>query len=104
MEELIECLKPKHNIGEGEWSDLSGLIAPKTEIQKLIKNIERKELASLEDIELEFRNLHNNYYEYEWIWASELLVEKTGKKIDDLILNDVISLIKKMERKCHRIG
>ena len=94
-EELIECLKPKHSIGEGEWSDLSGLIAPKTEIQKLIKNIERKELASLEEIELEFRNLHNNYYEYEWIWASELLVEKTGKKIEYLILNDVISLIKK---------
>jgi hypothetical protein len=94
-EELIECLKPKHSIGEGEWSDLSGLIAPKTEIQKLIKNIERKELASLEEIENEFRNLHNNYYEYEWIWASELLVEKTGKKIEDLILNDVISLIKK---------
>jgi hypothetical protein len=95
MEELTDCLKPKHSIGEGEWSDLAGLIAPKTEISKLIKSIERKELASLEEIEQEFKTLHDHYYEYEWIWASELLVEKTGKKIDDLTINDIISLIKK---------
>lgn len=95
MEELTDCLKPKHSIGEGEWSDLAGLIAPKTEISKLIKSIERKDLASLEEIEQEFKTLHDHYYEYEWIWASQLLVEKTGKKIDDLTLNDIISLIKK---------
>jgi len=95
MEELTDCLKPKHSIGEGECSDLAGLIAPKTEISKLIKRIERKELASLEEIEQEFKNLHDHYYEYEWIWASELLVEKTGKKIEDLTINDIISLIKR---------
>ena len=95
MKELTDCLKPKHNIGEGEWSDLAGLIAPKTEINKLIKSIERKELASLEEIEQEFKTMHTNYYEYEWTWAAELLVEKTGKKIDDLTMNDITSLIKK---------
>jgi len=95
MEELTDCLKPKHNIGEGEWSDLAGLIAPKTEIHKLIKSIERKDLASLEEIEQKFKTLHDHYYEYEWIWASELLVEKTGKKIEDLTMDDIISLIKK---------
>jgi len=97
LEELKVCLKPKHCIGEGEWSDLAGLIAPKSEIQRLIKSIERQELASLEEIEQEFKNLHTNYYEYEWVWASELLVEITGKKIDDLMIDDVISLIKKWE-------
>jgi hypothetical protein len=96
-EELSACLKTKHGIGHGEWSDLAGLIAPKTEISKLIKSIERKELASLEAIELEFKNMHNNYYEYEWIWASELLEEKTGKKIDDLTIIDIISLVQKWQ-------
>jgi len=95
LEELKECLNPKHKIGQGEWSDLAGLIAPKTEISKLIKNIERKELVSLEEIEQEFKNLHANYYEYEWTWASELLVEKTGKKIDHLTISDMIALIGK---------
>lgn len=95
FDELKECLKPKHAIGQGEWSDLSGLIAPKTEISNLIRKIERKEFGNLEAIEQEFKNMHSNYYEYEWTWASELLVEKTGKKIDNLKIADISSLIKK---------
>ena len=95
LNEIKECLKPRNIIGQGEWSDLSGLIAPKTEISRLIKRIERKEMASLEQIEQEFKNLHANYYEYEWTWASELLVEKTGKPIDDLKMEDLITLVRK---------
>jgi len=95
LEELKECLKPKLETGQGEWSDLAGLIAPKTEISQLIRNIERKEFESLEAIEQEFKNMHNNYYEYEWTWASELLVEKTGKKIEDLKIDDITALIYK---------
>jgi hypothetical protein len=95
IDDLKRCLKPKNSIGQGEWSDLAGLIAPKTEIVRLIKRIERKEMASLELIEQEFKNLHTRYYEYEWTWASELLVEKTGKPIDDLKIDDLISLIRK---------
>lgn len=95
FDELKECLKPKHAIGQGEWSDLAGLIAPKTEISKLIRKIERKELSSLEAIEQEFKNMHSSYYEYEWTWAAELLVEKTGKKIDNLKIADISSLIRK---------
>ncbi len=95
LEELILCLKPRHVIGEGEWSDLAGLIAPKTEIVNLIKRIERKEFQSLEAIEKEFKIMHNNYYEYEWTWAAELLSEKLGKPIENISVKDVISLIEK---------
>lgn len=93
--ELQECLRPKHTIGQGEWSDLAGLIAPKTEILQLIKSIEKKEKHDLAEIEQEFKNLHVNYYEYEWTWAAELLVEKTGKKLDNLHISDIIGVIKK---------
>ncbi|MBA4408872.1 MAG: DUF4954 family protein [Bacteroidota bacterium] len=95
IEDLRECLKPKNNVGQGEWSDLAGLIAPRTEINRLIESIERKELAGLEEIEQEFKNIHANYYEYEWIWAAELLVQITGKKIEDLEIKDLINLIQK---------
>jgi len=95
LEELKECLKPKNSIGQGEWSDLAGLIAPKTEISNLIRKIERKEFDGLENIEQEFKNLHSNYYDFEWTWASELLVEKTSKTIEELTIKDVISLIGK---------
>jgi hypothetical protein len=95
LDELKECLKPKNNIGQGEWSDLAGLIAPKTEISNLIRKIERKEIGGLENIEQEFKNLHSNYYDFEWTWASELLVEKTGKGIEKLTITDIIALIAK---------
>jgi hypothetical protein len=95
FEELKNCLKPNELSGQGEWSDLAGLIAPKTEINKLIKSIERKELDSLEAIEQEFKNMHSSYYDFEWTWASELLVERTGKSFDELQISDLISLIEK---------
>jgi hypothetical protein len=94
-EELVSCLKPKHTIGQGEWSDLAGLIAPKSEISQLIQKIEKKQITGLAEIEQEFRELHANYYEYEWTWSAELLVEKTGKPIDQLNVDDLISLIEK---------
>jgi hypothetical protein len=96
-EDLINCLVPKQAIGEGEWSDLSGLIAPKTEILKLIKRIEKKELNDLSEIEQEFKTMHAHYYEYEWIWAAELLEKKIGKRISDLEIIDIISIIQKWQ-------
>jgi hypothetical protein len=93
LDMLKVCLEPKSTIGTGEWSDLAGLIAPQSEINRLIKSIEQKEFESLDSIEQEFKTMHANYYEYEWNWAAELLVEKTGKKIEKLKLSDIISLI-----------
>lgn len=95
QDDLVNCLKPKNTIGQGEWSDLAGLIAPKSEISQLIQKIEKKQIAGLAEIEQEFRNLHANYYEYEWTWAAELLVEKVGKAIDSLTIDDLISLVEK---------
>lgn len=89
---------PKNSIGKGEWSDLAGLIAPKSEIIDLIRRIERSEFQNLSDIEQEFKNMHQNYYEYEWTWASELLTEITGKGIDDLTVEDIRALIEKWKK------
>ncbi|HNX55414.1 MAG TPA: DUF4954 family protein [Prolixibacteraceae bacterium] len=95
FDELKACLMPKHTIGKGEWSDLAGLIVPKTEIIHLIKRIEKKEFSSLAQIEAEFQSMHRKYYEYEWTWAAELLEEKTKKPIAEITIADLISLIEK---------
>jgi len=95
FQELLKCLKPKNDIGQGEWSDISGLIVPKSEIIKLIKKIEKNDLHAPTEIEQEFKELHAHYYEYEWTWASELLIEKMGKQIEDLLVEDISDMIKK---------
>jgi hypothetical protein len=95
--DLAKCLKPANSIGQGEWSDLAGLIAPKSEISRLIKQIEKKEIISLEEIEQQFKQLHSNYYDYEWTWAAELFVEMTGIAIGKLKISDLVLLIDKWQ-------
>ncbi len=49
-EEIRERLKPDTTIGSGEWVDIAGLIAPKTEINQLIEDIENGTINRIEDI------------------------------------------------------
>jgi hypothetical protein len=95
LAELITCLQPDSQIGTGEWSDLSGLIAPKTEINKLIKSIERNEFADLFSIEQILKDVHTNYYNYEWTWASNLMVEKLEKPLSEVTIQDLVKLLTK---------
>ena len=80
IEEIRERLKPSTEIGLGTWIDLSGLIAPSSEIDKLLNDIDNKDLNSLEDINKRFQDIHKNYYEYEWTWALKKIEEKLDKK------------------------
>jgi len=68
IDEIRAQLKPTNNLGSGDWVDLSGLIVPKSEVDKLISEIEQNSIT-LSQIENRFRELHANYYDMEWTWA-----------------------------------
>ena len=72
---IRERLKPDTNIGLGEWVDISGLIAPRSEIEHLMNGIENKSICKLRDINEFIENLHSNYYYYEWTWAHSKIKE-----------------------------
>ena len=55
-EEIRARLKPETSIGSGEWVDISGLIAPKSEIDALINDIECGKVDRLKYINAEFEN------------------------------------------------
>lgn len=95
--ELREQLKPSTSIGSGKWLDLSGLITPQSEINRLIAEINAGTL-SLEDLERQFVEIHRNYYEYEWTWAYERLIEHWNKDIDSVTLDDIISTIQNWQK------
>lgn len=95
--QLRDALKPSTSIGSGKWIDLSGLIAPQSEINRLISEVNAGEL-SLNDLQNQFETIHNNYYEYEWTWAYERLLEYWHKDIDDVTLDDIISLIQNWQK------
>jgi len=95
LEELRLCLKPSTECGKGEWIDLSGLIAPKAEIEKLIQRIETGTVENLTEIEVFFSEINKNYYECEWTWASGLLEKYIEKPLADITIEDLTGLIAK---------
>ena len=92
-EDIRERLKPDTSIGTGEWVDISGLIAPKSEVDALIERIESGEINRLKSINAEFERMHQNYYTYEWKWAYEKLEEYYGVHPSEMTAADIIHIV-----------
>ena len=97
LAELRQALRPDSNIGLGEWVDCSGLLAPKSEITRLLDDIQNGKLASLDEAQKRLEELYNNYYSYEWTWALEKLEQVWGKKLEQVEIADVIHTIEAWE-------
>ena len=77
-EQMHALLKPDTDIGHGIWVDISGLIAPRDEVGRLLEDIESGRVDSIEGINARFREMHENYYTYEWTWAYDMISEYYG--------------------------
>ena len=96
-EEIRTRLLPDTDIGSGEWVDVSGLIAPKSEIEKLMVDIETGVLISLEQMHDRFEEMHRNYYTYEWTWAYEKILSFYHLNPETVTAKDVIDIVKKWQ-------
>ena len=94
-EELITAIKPDSEIGKGKWLDVSGMLCPIETLDKFLCKIEEKEINSLEHAQIELNKIHDNYYQYEWNWASTLLAKTFSIELDKITPEDVISIVKK---------
>jgi hypothetical protein len=92
IRDLREALKPQTDIGIGKWFDLAGLFVPEKEIEKMLSDIGNDVINTLEKIEQAFMSMYENYPMYEWTWAVDILQKLLGKKIDQLIPEDIIEL------------
>ena len=96
-EEIRARLIPDTEIGSGEWVDISGLIAPKSEIEKLMADIESGVLDNVDQIHERFVEMHRNYYTYEWTWAYEKILSFYHLEAESITASDVISIVKKWQ-------
>lgn len=94
-EQLRQRLIPDTEVGCGEWVDISGLIAPKSEIENLIDAIEGGQIYKLKDINAELERIHSMYYTYEWRWAYEKIEKFYGIKPEEITAADIISIVEK---------
>jgi len=74
--------KPTSTAGEGEWIDLSGLLLPQSEEQRLIDDIKNGSLESIKDVLQRFYDIDANYRVYQWAWTYKLILDYYG--IDEL--------------------
>lgn len=64
--------------GAGEWVDVAGMLAPRTEIEMLCDRIEEGAFASLSEIQARIEEIHTDYRSYACGWVSAQLKEMFG--------------------------
>ncbi len=91
--EKSDHLRPDTNIGEGDWLDLSGLIAPHSVITQLMNDIEAGKITSNQEMNDRLCHIHQMYYDYEWTWAYELMLRFYGLSEEDLTPKTLVRII-----------
>ena len=71
---------PKSDVGTGKWSDLSGLLIPESEENRIVNAIKDGSLNTVAGIREELNKANDNYNEYRWAWSYRLI--KENYKID----------------------
>lgn len=94
---IIKLLSSDSEIGVGDWVDMAGLIAPKSEVEKLLIQISTEKL-SLEDIQSKLNGLHTDYADYTWNWSKDILEKQLGKSLNEIEIEDIISVVEKWEK------
>ena len=92
-EEIRQRLMPDTPVGKGEWVDISGLIAPKSEIERLMEDIETETLHTVKQIHDRFADMHAHYYTYEWTWAYEKMLEFYHLDANQITAADIVSIV-----------
>jgi hypothetical protein len=74
--------KPSSDIGLGQWNDLSGLLLPASEEQRLLDDIKNGTIESIREVIARFNDINDHYREYQWTWTYQLILDYYG--LDEL--------------------
>ncbi|MHC4363841.1 MAG: DUF4954 family protein [Planctomycetota bacterium] len=96
--ELRIALAPQEEMGPGNWVDMAGLFAPETVVERMLGEIEGGAIGELEQLGEVFKSIHENYSEYEWAWAENVLQQQLSKTADKITAEDIIELVTKWKK------
>ena len=71
-------VEPTTTVGTGPWTDLSGLLLPVSEEQRLVDDILSGEIDTTEGIAERFEEINANYSEYRWAWSYQMIMDYYG--------------------------
>ena len=70
--------KPATEIGLGQWNDLSGLLLPASEEERLLNDIKNGTIESIREVLARFNDINEHYREYQWTWTYQLILDYYG--------------------------
>jgi len=97
-ETLRKRLLPESAVGSGKWTDLAGLIAPESEVERLLADIETGRTASLADIQNRFYDMHRGYHSFEWTWSIAKIEQRYGVSINAITFRDISRILEIWEQ------
>lgn len=95
LEELRKALVPRSEYGDGEWIDLSGMIAPEKAVEDLLADVESGKTSDMEVLNGRFAAIHSEYYRYEWKWAYRMMEEYYDFVLQELSVEELSGLIRR---------
>ena len=93
LDQLRDALRPRAEYGEGDWVDISGMLAPKAAVADLIESIECGNIVDVDMLGKLFHDIHDEYYEYEWKWAYGVIGSYYGISLSEASVEDLRSLV-----------
>jgi hypothetical protein len=67
--EFREFIRPKTTVGQGEWVDLAGFIAPSEALAPIWNAVEADQIEDLDELLFHLQEVDEHYEEYAWSWA-----------------------------------
>ena len=77
---------PTTQIGLGDWDDLSGLLLPNTEEERIITDLQEGTINTIQQLLERFEEINDNYREYQWAWTYQMVCDYYD--IDEITLED----------------
>ena len=71
-------VEPLSNDGTGRWNDLSGLLLPQSEEQRLVDDVINGDIDTTQQLTERFEQINANYSELRWAWSYRMILDYYG--------------------------
>lgn len=91
---LRRALRRDNPSGAGHWLDISGLICPSSEIEKLCDDLTEGKVRDVVELGSRFERIAADYYSCEWTWAYDAIEKFWGYDLAQITRSQAIDLIR----------
>ena len=66
---------PATQVGTSDWDDLSGLLLPVSEEERIVNDLKEGNIESIQQLIERFEEIDTNYRQYQWAWTYKMICD-----------------------------